>query len=119
MHEKISVRADVSYPGEYDELYSKTIKVGKNLSADEINTAVIQYLTNTNFSNHLLYDFDYCPDENIKNWLAKCKGEYANLPQEAPHADEEHQIGTFKSDNKHTNYAILTLVYERQYLENE
>ena len=119
MHENISVRIELSYPDEYDELFCKTIKVGKNLTATEINTALIQYLTNTDFHKHLLYDFEYSPENEIQNWLADCKKEYLQLTIESPHSDNEIQIGTFKSDHKHTQYANLHLNYERRYLENE
>ena len=120
MHEKIIAKIDLNFPDDYDVLTSKEIEVGKNLLAEEVEAAVIEYLANTNFSEHSLYDFGYETDtKSITQWIAECQGQHSKLTVENPECDEHLHIGTFKSDHKYAGHAVLLLVYERRYLENE
>ena len=120
MHEKLIAKIDLTYPDEYDQLHSEVIKTGKNLSDHQVEAAIIEYIANTDFSKHLLYDFEYQADsDTIKDWMRLCREEYTKLTIKDPMCDEDLIIGMFKSDNKYTNYANLHIMYERRYLENE
>lgn len=120
MHEKINVRIDLSYSDDYDELHSQLILVGKNLNTNQVESATIEFLANTNFFEKNLYEFSYeSSTQDIDTWLSLCREKHEELSIQYPAHDEELEIGTWKSDNRHTEYAMLRLIYERRYLENE
>lgn len=120
MHEKIIAKIDLNYNEDYDEIHNETIRTGKDLTDFQVESAIITFLTNTAFSEQMLYNFNYETDyDEIKNWLKMCREDHEILTVDNPTHDELLQYGTFMSDHKHSGYAILLIAYERRFLENE
>ena len=121
MHQKISAKIDGIFPsGDQDEILCEVIIVTKNITPPAIRRALTNFLANTNFSEHLLYNFESeVDDQNIKEWLSNCEIEHPELKADDPFGHEHLEAGTFHSDRKNDNHATLYLVYERRYLENE
>ena len=121
MHQKITAKLSYRYPAQDQEvLYTEVIKVGKDLSDQKVEAAMIQFLANTDFVKHLLYDFEYEVDsDTIQDWMRLCRKDHQKLTPQNPAHDESLTIGTFKSDHRHTEYANLHIIYEQRYLENE
>ena len=120
MHENLLAKIEVAHSDQYQEILCKTIKTAKDLTIYETLAALMEFLANTNFTEHLICDLQASVDpKEIENWLAESKKQYPHLTAEDPAADEHLFVGAFTSDHKHTQYAHLYLVYERRYLENE